>query len=150
MTPTKKPRIYAWNEARPCPGREKPANGRRAIATDRATGAFAPANATGAPTRHERRQAWALVPRALKPAPARLDYLPPRTREALNRVITRRNALDRAMAEARGMAPNDSRCARFAGEHYRDALDRAVRSPGAGRRYWLNQAGVLSPGEAEA
>jgi len=82
------------------------------------------------PNRHERRRAWALVPRAVRDqAPARaLDYLPPRTRAALNRVIQRRNALDRALATARGMAPNDPRCARFAGEHYRDALDRQVKA----------------------
>lgn len=85
------------------------------------------------PNRHERRRAWALVPRAVRArakAPA-LDYLPPRTRALLSRTITRRNALDRALAVERGMAPDDPRCARFAGEHYRDALDRVARKRAA-------------------
>lgn len=79
------------------------------------------------PNRHERRAAWARVPRALKPAKPRLDWLPARARALLSKGITRRNALDRAMAEARGLDPADPKCARFQGPAYHDRLDAAVR-----------------------
>lgn len=120
-------RIYSWNEPRPCPGRNRPLTGRRADAAAGA-GTLAPVRAE-MPPRHVRRRAWALIPRAIRrQAPAMvLDWLPPRTRARLNRDITARNTLDRTMAAARGLAPDDPKCARFAGEHLRDALDRLVR-----------------------
>ncbi len=80
------------------------------------------------PSRHERRRAWALVPRALKPAAPALDWLPPRTRALLSDTITQRNALDRTLAEARGLDPADPACARFQGAKYQAALDRQVRA----------------------
>ncbi len=85
-------------------------------------------DAPARPNRHERRRAWALVPRALKPATPALDWLPPRTRALLNRTITRRNALDRVLAVSKGLAPDSPKCARFAGVKYREALDRQVRA----------------------
>ncbi len=84
-------------------------------------------NQTPRPNRHERRRAWALVPRALKPPAPALDWLPPRTRTLLSRTITQRNALDRALAVARGLDPADPACARFQGAAYRDKLDTMVR-----------------------
>lgn len=86
---------------------------------------------TPRPNRRQRRAIWASVPRAVKDqaraVKGTVGWLPARTRARLNRDITRRNALDRSMAVARGMAPDDAWCARFAGEHYRDALDAEVR-----------------------
>lgn len=54
------------------------------------------------------------------------SWLPPRARRALSARIARRNALDRALAVARGLDPASPQCARFQSEHYRDALDTAV------------------------
>lgn len=84
--------------------------------------------------RHYRRQAWALVPRRIRDqAPVcRVDWLPDRTRAALSVVITRRNELDRALAEARGLAPDDPKCARFQGPEFHEKLDRVVRQRRSG------------------
>ncbi len=92
--------------------------------------AIVPTPTPARPNRHERRRAWALVPRPVREtavAPA-LDWLPPRTRALLNRTITRRNALDRTLAVSKGLAPDSPKCARFAGVKYREALDCQVRA----------------------
>lgn len=60
-------------------------------------------------------------------------YLPPRARAALNHVITKRNALDRALAESKGVDPQDPACIRFQ-PGGADALDRVVRKRAAAAR----------------
>ncbi len=58
---------------------------------------------------------------------SRAGWLPPRARASLTRTIARRNALDRALAEARALDPADPRCARFQGAGACEALDREAR-----------------------
>lgn len=55
-------------------------------------------------------------------------YLSPRARALLTRTITRRNALDRTLAVARGLAPDSPACARFQGPRYHAMLDAQVRA----------------------
>jgi len=60
-------------------------------------------------------------------------YIPPRARRALSARIARRNALDRALATARGIPADDPACARFQGPGATAALDRiAARRRSAG------------------
>jgi len=61
---------------------------------------------------------------------SRADWLPASTRRALSRTIARRNALDRALATARGIPADDPKCARFQGPGACAALDRMVRHGG--------------------
>jgi len=55
-------------------------------------------------------------------------WLPPRTRAKLSRDIAARNALDRALATARGIPADAPECARFQGPVRHDQLDAAVRA----------------------
>lgn len=128
-TPSPKPKLqtYRWNEARPCPGRTKDANGRRLRQLE-GLGVFVAETTTERPVRHDRRRAWALVPRAVRAtAPAsRPSWLPARTRRVFDGRIRARNAVDRELAVSKGLAPDSPSCARFQGPEYHDRLDAEV------------------------
>ena len=55
-------------------------------------------------------------------------WLPPRARRALSAQLRRRRELDVALATAKGLAPDDPRCARFQGPGACAALDRIARN----------------------